>query len=104
MGVVGYIKDRYKETNLRLKYLTYGRRIPSRFGGILIPILRRVLPSILATEIIGVQPMSEPAGQVFTLKHRYGLYGILDSEENIHYHWGRELRNTKNKFIGILLS
>lgn len=104
MGVVGYIKDRYKETNLRLRYLTYGRRIPSRFGGILLPIIRRLLPNIIAADILGVQPMSGPAGQIFTLKHRYGIYGILNGEENIHFHWSREMRNMMDTLKKVLLS
>lgn len=104
MGIVGYIKDRYKEINLRLRYLAYGRRMPTAFQKVVLPIIRRVLPNVIATELLGVQPMSGPAGQVFALKTRYGIYGFLDSGGNIHFHWGRELRNQMDALKKVLLS
>ena len=39
---------------------------------VILPIVRRVMPSIIATDIIGVQPMTGPTGQIFTLRNRYG--------------------------------
>lgn len=37
----------------------------------LIPMIRRVIPGTIATEIVGVQAMSGPVAQVFTLRHQY---------------------------------
>jgi len=37
----------------------------------LIPMIRRVIPGTIATELVGVQAMSGPAAQVFTLRHQY---------------------------------
>ncbi len=104
MGPVGFIRARHREIVKRLEYLFWGRKFLSEFGKVLLPIMRRVLPNVIAADIIGVQPMSGPAGQLFTLKHRYGIYGILDAEENIHYHWGRELQNQWNIVKKVLLS
>ena len=36
-----------------------------------IPIIRKLIPSIIAKELVGVQPMSTPAGQVFSMGARY---------------------------------
>jgi len=34
--------------------------------------MRAVLPGLIAQQIIGVQPMTGPVGQIFTLRMRYG--------------------------------
>ena len=39
---------------------------------IILPIIRRVVPQLIASEIIGVQPMTGPVGQIHTLRARYG--------------------------------
>lgn len=38
---------------------------------VIIPFLRRVMPSIIAQQIIGVQPMIAPVSPLYTLKTRY---------------------------------
>ena len=42
------------------------------FRKILIPMIRRIIPGTIATEIVGVQPMQGPVGQVYTMRYRYG--------------------------------
>ena len=44
-------------------------------------LLRRVMPSIIANEIIGVAPMMAPTGQIFTMRERYGV-GIFFDRSN----------------------
>ena len=39
---------------------------------IILPVIKKVSPLMLADLIIGVQPMSGPVGQIFSLKARYG--------------------------------
>lgn len=39
---------------------------------VVLPVIRRVMPSIIAHDIIGVQPMTTPAAQVHSLKVKYG--------------------------------
>ena len=41
------------------------------FRKILIPMIRRIIPSTIATEIVGVQPMQGPVGLVYSLRYRY---------------------------------
>jgi hypothetical protein len=37
----------------------------------LLPMIRRIIPGTIATEIVGVQPMSGPVAQVFTMRYKY---------------------------------
>lgn len=39
---------------------------------IILPILRRVLPNVIANEIVGVQPMQGPVAQIATMRYVYG--------------------------------
>jgi Major capsid protein Gp23 len=39
---------------------------------VILPVIRRVLPTVIANDIIGVQPMTGPTGQIFSLRTRYG--------------------------------
>jgi len=38
---------------------------------VILPVLRRVMPTVIANEIVGVQPMTGPVGQIHTLRVRY---------------------------------
>ena len=42
------------------------------FRKILIPMIRRIIPGTIATELVGVQPMTGPVGLAYTLRYRYG--------------------------------
>lgn len=42
------------------------------FRKILIPMIRRIIPGTIATEIVGVQPMQGPVGLVYTMRYKYG--------------------------------
>jgi len=39
---------------------------------VVLPILRRVMPNVIANEIVGIQPMQAPVGQVVTMRYTYG--------------------------------
>ncbi len=41
------------------------------FRKIIVPMIRRVIPGTIATEIVGVQPMQGPVGLVYTLRYQY---------------------------------
>lgn len=41
------------------------------FRNIILPLVRRVLPNQIASELVGVQPMSGPVGLVYSLRFRY---------------------------------
>ena len=38
---------------------------------VMLPLIRRVMPSVIANELVGVQPMTGPVGQIHTLRVRY---------------------------------
>ena len=38
---------------------------------VILPIIRRVMPTVIANELVGVQPMTGPVGQIHTLRVRY---------------------------------
>jgi len=39
---------------------------------VILPVIRRVMPTVIANELVGVQPMTGPVGQIQTLRVRYG--------------------------------
>lgn len=41
------------------------------FRKIVIPMIRRIIPGTIATELVGVQPLEGPVGQVFSLRYKY---------------------------------
>ena len=48
---------------------------------VILPVIRRVMPTVIANELVGVQPMTGPVGQIHTLRVRYadtlsGTYGV----------------------------
>jgi hypothetical protein len=49
---------------------------------VILPVIRRVMPTVIANELVGVQPMTGPVGQIHTLRVRYaqamGPYGGSD--------------------------
>ena len=57
---------------------------------VILPVIRRVMPTVIANEIVGVQPMTGPVGQIHTLRVRYsdtvgtGASGTVEnSKENL---------------------
>jgi len=45
---------------------------------VILPVIRRVMPTVIANEIVGVQPMTGPVAQIHTLRVRYA-----DSGDNV---------------------
>jgi hypothetical protein len=41
------------------------------FRKTLLPMIRRIIPGTIATELVGVQPMAGPVGLVYTLRYKY---------------------------------
>ena len=50
---------------------------------VILPVIRRVMPTVIANEIIGVQPMTGPVAQIHTLRVRYADDGnnVVAGEE-----------------------
>lgn len=43
----------------------------SRVGETLIPVFRRAFPQLIGKDLVGVQPMSQPSGHVFSMRYNY---------------------------------
>ena len=50
---------------------------------VILPVIRRVMPTVIANELVGVQPMTGPVGQIHTLRVRYAdtLDDVVAGEE-----------------------
>jgi hypothetical protein len=46
---------------------------------VILPVIRRVMPTVIANEIVGVQPMTGPVAQIHTLRVRYADTSSGDS-------------------------
>jgi len=60
------------------KYLSESASIGATSAGnvatlnrVILPVIRRVMPTVIANELVGVQPMTGPVGQIHTLRVRY---------------------------------
>ena len=52
-----------KRRNKRLARLAY--------APVLLPMIRRLMPTVIAYDLVGVQPMTGPVGNVFTMRYVY---------------------------------
>jgi hypothetical protein len=76
------------------------------FQKIVIPMIRRIIPGTIATELVGVQPMSGPVGLVYSLRFLFSenvnatpLAGTLGSASSEDINAGNEVfaNNSKTK-------
>ena len=58
----------------------------SNFDPILISLVRRSLPNLIAYDVAGVQPMTGPTGLIFAMRARYTGQANTNSEA---FHWAR---------------
>jgi hypothetical protein len=52
----------------------------SNFDPILISLVRRALPNLIAYDVAGVQPMTGPTGLIFAMRARYNAQGAANTE------------------------
>lgn len=52
------------------------------FRKTLLPIIRRIIPGTIATEIVGVQPMKTPVAQIYTQRYKYAEAVTHDSSRS----------------------
>lgn len=50
------------------------------FRKIMIPMIRRIIPGTIATELVGVQPMQAPVGLVYSMRYKYADGARADQE------------------------
>lgn len=58
----------------------------AQFTPILMPMVRRVYPNLIANELLGVQPMSMPTGFIYSLTNQYtgtGLNGVNPNDNAV---------------------
>ena len=50
---------------------------------VILPVIRRVMPTVIANELVGVQPMTGPVAQIHTLRVRYadGVVNSVDGSQ-----------------------
>ena len=80
MEGLGGNKAKIMETTLEntRKYLSESATAGATSAGnvatlnrVILPVIRRVMPTVIANELVGVQPMTGPVGQIHTLRVRY---------------------------------
>ena len=49
---------------------------------VILPVIRRVMPTVIANEIVGVQPMTGPVAQIHTLRVRYAETNNATGSDN----------------------
>jgi hypothetical protein len=47
----------------------------AKFDPVLISLVRRAMPQLIAYDVAGVQPMTQPTGLIFAMKSRYSTQG-----------------------------
>lgn len=52
------------------------------FRKTLLPIIRRIIPGTIATEIVGVQPMKTPVAQIYTQRYKYAEAVTHDADRS----------------------
>lgn len=73
-GIVGTLLENQKQ-HILAESAAQGAVAANDIAGfrkILIPMIRRIIPGTIATEIVGVQPMQGPVGLVYTMRYKYG--------------------------------
>ena len=61
-----------KETRSMLSEADMSTGAAANFDPVLISLVRRAMPNLMAYDVCGVQPMSGPTGLIFAMKARYG--------------------------------
>lgn len=64
------------------------------YNPVILPIIRRVMPSIIANDILGVQPMSGPVGNIFSMRGTW--HGTLVMQKHHFHHFLRVYNRRKN--------
>ena len=69
MSVILENTRRYLKENASAGSTTSGNI--ATLNRVILPVIRRVMPTVIANELVGVQPMTGPVGQIHTLRVRY---------------------------------
>jgi hypothetical protein len=69
----------FKEKRPIVETLSKNQGPPKKLTNFTFPVVRRVFPSLLAQEIVSVQPMTAPVGGVFYQDYSYGMSPVWKS-------------------------
>ena len=60
--------------------------VAANWDPVLISLVRRAMPNLMAYDVCGVQPMSGPTGLIFAMKSKYKttVAGVTDGDEALH--------------------
>ena len=67
---------------------------------VLISLVRRTMPKLLAYDVCGVQPMTSPVGLIFAMRSQYGSPGDLANEGGLYDGTGGANSANKEAFYG----
>lgn len=56
----------------------------AQYDNVLLGIVRRAMPNIIAQDILGVQPMTGPTGSIFSMRAKYGLQSKFPKEIKVN--------------------
>lgn len=79
----------------------YGENFHSndnRWDGVALPLVRRVFSNLMANDIVSVQPMSQPTGNLFYLDYKYND-GNDSNADNSKYTMGTDPYQSSTEII-----
>ena len=53
----------------KLKAPPYKTETYPPFKSVILPMIRKIVPSLIAADLIGVQPMTGPVGELYTIRY-----------------------------------
>lgn len=74
--------DAIDAISLWMKMVRENNQMPtSIYEPVTIPMVRRVFPNLMASDIVGVQPMNSYSGQVFNMTYRFDYDNIIPTKK-----------------------
>lgn len=100
-----YVTEQVLETQLKFQAQMNEANVPtnqtggvSNFDPVLIKMVRRSMPQLLAFDLVGVQPMSAPTGSIFAMRSRYntqtGAEAFFNEADSAHSGTGTQAGDT----------
>jgi hypothetical protein len=80
----GLITEEFPTNVMGTSSSTTGTGNIDTFDPILISLVRRTMPNLIAYDLCGVQPMTGPTGLIFALRSRYSS---MTGTENFNHFW-----------------
>lgn len=62
-----------------------------------LPLIRTMMPNLIANEICGVQPISAPSGLIFSIRPKYGLPKGSAQKTSSYDNWLKENHIVDNR-------